>query len=97
MLPGNLNLAPQFLHDELQAVADAQNGDVFGLHVVDELGGEAGRALGVDAVRAAGEDDSARVQFGDGLQSGGAADAEGEDVEGANSAGDEMRVLRAEV
>lgn len=97
MLPGNLNLAAHLLHDELQAIAYAEDGDVVRLHVIDEPRGEARRVGRVDAVGAAGEDDCGGAQVGDRFQGGGAVDAEGEDVEGADSASDEMGVLGAEV
>lgn len=51
----------------------------------------------MDGVRAAGEDDDAGVVAGDLFEGGGAAEDEGEDVEGADAAGDEVGVLGAEV
>lgn len=51
----------------------------------------------MDGVRAAGEDDDAGLQLGDGGEGGGAGDAEGEDGELPDPAGDEVGVLRAVV
>lgn len=51
----------------------------------------------MDGVRPAREYDNPRVEFCDGGERRGPGDAEGEDGEGANSAGDEVGVLRPEV
>lgn len=48
-------------------------------------------------MRTPGEDDDFGVVGGDLFEGGGAAEDEGEDVEGANAAGDEVGVLGAEV
>lgn len=49
----------------------------------------------MDRVGPAGEDDDLRVKVGDGFERASAGDAEGEDGEGSNSAGDEVGVLGA--
>lgn len=67
------------------------------LSPLDEPVGEARGVGGVDGVGAAGEDDDAGVVGGDLSEGGGAAEDEGEDVEGADAAGDEVGVLGAEV
>lgn len=51
----------------------------------------------MDRVGPAGENDDAWVERSDGGEWGSAGDAEGEDVEGADSARDEVGVLRTEV
>ena len=81
------------MRDELEAVADAEDGEAGG-----EDGGVGLRGVGVvDAGGAAGEDDAARVQREDLGERRGAGEDDGEDVELADAARDELRVLRAEV
>lgn len=51
----------------------------------------------MNGVGASGEDDDAGGEVGDGLKSGGAGDAEGEDGEASDPSSDEVGVLRSEV
>jgi len=87
------HFASQVMHDEVQAVADAENG-----HAGFEHSGVGDRRVViVDARRAAGEHDADGFQgqnFGDG---GGAGKYDGEDVELADAAGYELGVLRSEI
>lgn len=70
-------MSAQDLDDELQAVADAQNGDVVGAGVVKESVGEGGGADLVDGVGPAREDEERGVVGLDGGQRGGAGQAHG--------------------
>lgn len=88
------HLPAEVVDEELHAVADAEDGDPVGADVVEEAIREGGGAGGVDGVGAAGEDDEAGAVLGDVGERGGAVEAEGEDGEGADPAGDEVRVLR---
>lgn len=54
---GWLDVAAQEVHDHLHAVADPEDGDAVFLAVAEKVGGDAGRALDVDRVGAAREDD----------------------------------------
>ena len=92
-LEGRADLAAQVMHDEMQSVADAQDG-----HAGFENGGVGDwRVTVVHARRAAGKHDADGFQcldFGDGDRAG---KYDGEDVELADAAGDELRVLRPEI
>lgn len=92
LLP-NFDQPTQPLHNQLEAVADAQYEDAVRLGPLDEPGWETGRVRGVDGVGPAGEDDDARAEVGDGLEGAGPGDAEGEDGERSDSASDEVGVL----
>ena len=61
------------------------------------FGSHCGRTGSVDAGRAAGEDDAARLQLGDARGRQVVAHDLAEDVLFADAAGDELAVLRAEV
>ena len=90
---GGLDLAAEVVGDELQPVADAEDG-----HAQREDGRVGcGRVGVVDRGWAAGEDDAERVESADLLERRRAGQDDGEDVELADAARDELRVLRAEV
>ena len=52
-----LHFAAQRVHDELHAVADAEDRDLGGVDPRPKAGGEGGRAVGVDRIGAARQDD----------------------------------------
>jgi hypothetical protein len=81
------------MHDVMQAIADAE----YGHAGLEERGVGDRSVVVVDARGAAGEHDADGFQsqnFGDG---GGAGKYDGEDVELADAAGDELGVLRPEI
>ena len=81
------------MHDVLQSVADAEDGQAE-----REDGGIGGRRVGVvDGAGAPGEDDADGVVRADLVDGRGAGKDDGEDVLLADAAGDELGVLRAEV
>ncbi len=87
------DLAAEVVHDELQPVADAEDGDAEREH-----GGIGGGSIGViDRARAAGEDDAQRIERAELIERRGAGKHDGEDVELADAARDELGVLRTEV
>ena len=88
---GNFTAEP--LAEELHAVADAEDGDAG---VVDALVG-LGRALGVDAGGAAGEDDAGGAQAFEDAGGDIVADDFRVDVELAHAARDDLRVLRTKI
>ncbi len=84
---------PEHLTGQLHAVADAQDGDTE----IKDGGVDLRRALVIDAGGAAGEDDAAGVQLGD-LGGGHAGrDEHGKDAALADTPGDELGGLAAEV
>ena len=90
---GRADFAAQLVHHELQAVADAEHRQAEMQHAV-----VGGRRVGVvDRGRAAGQDDARGRVALDFVQRSGAGKHDGEDVLFADAAGDELRVLRAEV
>lgn len=93
----NADLAAEAVDEELEAVANAEDGDAVGLSPLEEAVGEGGGIRGVDGVGAAGEDDDGGVEFGDGVEGRGAGNAEGEHGETADAASDEVSVLGTEV
>lgn len=95
----DLDRSPELLHEELEAVADAEDVDAVGADVVEEAVGEGGRRVvgGMDGVRATGKDDHAGVEGGDGGERRSAGHAEREHRKGADAAGDEVSVLRSVV
>ena len=95
-LPG-LHGAAKGLHEQLHPVADAKHVGARAIGEVQESLGKGGRSLGVDGVGPAGEDDGARAQALEGSKRRRAGDAEGEDAQLADAAGDEVCVLRAVV
>ena len=90
---GGFDVAAEVVDDELQAVADAEDGDAEG----EERGVGGGGVGVVDGAGAAGEDDAAGRERADLVEGRGAGKDDGEDVELADAAGDELGVLRAEV
>ena len=92
-LQGRAHFAAKVMHDEVQPVADAEDGDA-GLEegwVGDR------RVMVVDARRAAGENDADGLQSLDFGDRGGAGKYDGEDVELTNAAGNELGILRPEI
>src|SRR5512143_3281876 len=87
------DLAAERMHHEMQSVTDAEDGKA---EFDDALIGW-GRIGVVDGRGAAGEDDADGSVAADFVECGGAGENDGEDVELANSARDELSVLRAEV
>mmetsp|Transcript_4305 Transcript_4305/g.16087 ORF Transcript_4305/g.16087 Transcript_4305/m.16087 type:complete len:381 (-) Transcript_4305:77-1219(-) len=92
-----LDLAAHELDDELHAVADAEHGDALGLAVIEEGVRDGGRALDVDGVGPAGEDDHGRVMRRDASHVGVARQEDRVHPELAHAPGDELRVLAAVV
>ncbi|KAI5383668.1 hypothetical protein KIW84_070877 [Lathyrus oleraceus] len=91
------NFTSETVNEKLESVANTKNGDGIGLSPLEEAVGE-GRGVGcVDGVGTAGENDEGRVEFGDGLERGGAVEAEGENGETSDSTSDEVSVLGTEV
>ena len=90
---GRAHFAAQLVDHELQAVADAEHRQSEMQHLL------VGRwRVGViDGRRTAGQDDARGVIALDFFQRGGAGKHHGEDILFADAAGDELRVLRAEV
>jgi hypothetical protein len=81
------------MHDKVQSIADAEDGDTEG-----EESGIGGGGVGVvDGARASGEDEAAGREVADHFERGGAGKDDGEDVELADATGDELGVLGAEV
>src|SRR5262245_38388450 len=78
---------------KLQAVADAQNGDIQ----IEDLRIAVRGSLVVHAGRSAGENDAARGELGDTGRRQVMPHDLAEDVEIAHAPGDELRVLPAEV
>lgn len=95
-LPG-LDGAAEGLHEQLHPVADAEHVGPRGVGEVQEPLGEGGGTLGVHGVGPAGEDDGPRAQALEGGERRRSGDAEGEDAQLADAAGDEVGVLRAVV
>ena len=93
LLVSDADVAAEALNEELEAVADAEDGDAIGLGPLEEAVGEGGGVGGVDGVGPAGENDDGGVEVGDGGERGGAGDAEGEDGEATDAASDEVGVL----
>jgi hypothetical protein len=92
-----LDGAAKGLDEELHPVADAENvGARVGGEVEEPLR-EGRGAEGMDRVGPAREDDGARAEALEGGERRRAGDAEGEDPELPDAAGDEMGVLRTEV
>ena len=90
---GAFDASAQVVGDELEAVADAEDGDAEG-----EDGGVGGGRVGVvDRAGAAREDDAEGVEGFDLVKWDGAREDNGEDVELADAACDELGVLRTKV
>ena len=83
----------QVMHDEVQPVADAEHGNAH--RKQRGIGG--GRVRVVDRAGAAGKDQPQRSQRANLLDGRGAGQDNGEDVELADAARDQLGVLRAEV
>ena len=92
-LGGRADLSAEMVDDEVQSVADAEGGQVE-----LEKRGVGFRSVGiVDGRWATGEDDAERLvgfNFRDGRRAG---EDDGEDVQFADTASDELRILRAEI
>ncbi len=87
------DLAAEEMASELHSVTDAEYGDAE----IKQFGIAQGRAGSVDAGRAAGKDEAARIQFGDACGGQVVAHNLAKDVLFADAAGDELAVLRAEI
>ncbi len=89
----------EFVRNRLQAVADPEDRHKAAVArgEREEFGVEVGRALVVDGVRAAGEDEALRAQRGDLVERGGAGVNLAVDPGLPHAAGDELGGLRAEV
>jgi hypothetical protein len=90
---GGLHPAPELPGDELHAVADAEHRDPE----LEQLGIEPGRALGVHRRGAAGQDEPLRPAPADLVDPDVVGQQLGEHAALAHPAGDELRVLAAEV
>src|SRR6266478_5742772 len=81
------------MREPLHSVADAEHGDAEGKH-----GRVAFGSLGVvDGAGSAGEHDAAWLELADFVERGGARENGGEDLLFADAAGNELRVLAAEI
>src|SRR5207302_10339749 len=87
------HFAAELVGEELHAVADAEDGEAG----LEDVGGGLRGAFVVDGCGAAGEDEAARVQALDLLPGSVVRDELAVDVALADAAGDEHRVLGAEV
>jgi len=90
---GGLNFAAEVVHDELQAVADAEDGHAHR----EQRGVGSGRVGVVDRAGAAGENEAQRSEGADLVERRGAGKHDREDVEFADAARDELGVLRPKV
>lgn len=66
LLVSDADVAAEALNEELEAVADAEDGDAIGMGPLEEAVGEGGGVRGVDGVGAPGENDDGGVEVGDG-------------------------------
>lgn len=97
LLLAGLDGAAEGLHEELHPVADAEDVGARAGGELEEPLGERGRPRGVYGVGPPGEDDGAGAEARERGERRRAGDAEGEDPQLADAAGDEVGVLRAEV
>ncbi len=88
-----LHLAAEVVNDEVQSVADAEDGDVE----LEEVWIGSGRVGVVDGGRAAGEDYAEGIMGLDVAERNRAGQHDREDVELSDAPGDELGVLRSEV
>ncbi len=90
---GRFDLSTQVMGEPLHAVADSQDRDSEGQNIYVTIRG----LRVVDGAGAAGEDDAGGFEFADFVERGGAWEDGGEDLLFADAAGDQLRVLAAEI
>mmetsp|Transcript_20320 Transcript_20320/g.56322 ORF Transcript_20320/g.56322 Transcript_20320/m.56322 type:complete len:269 (-) Transcript_20320:82-888(-) len=89
----SLHLAPEGVHEELHAIADAENRDLLLRNILEEPLRQPGGALHMDGVGTARQDDHIGVEALYALQGSIARDELGGDAQLAHAAGNELGVL----